>query len=226
MVSNKGNPASKFTIGNLKTLRDDPAAEKINTYEELQKFHSIYYSSNIMSAVIVSNQPLSMIEKMAKDKFSEIPNKNLNRKEMNNFKEKAFDSQNEGLLIGYKSSKEEKTLQIAFAIDSSLDDFKKKPLFYLSNLIDNENPNGFSVFMKEQGYVTALQTFLQSQNLNFSLFVIHLELTEKGYAEMNGVLKLVFRYLRKIEKEGISKERFDEFKKIFAFSFLYKVNFF
>jgi len=225
MVANKGNPASKFTIGNLKTLRDDPTAQGINTYQELKKFHSKYYSSNIMSAVVLSNEPLSTIEKLARDKFSDIPNRKINRKEINNFNEKAYDSKNEGVLLSYKSSKEEKTLQIGFSIDSKLDDFKKKPLFYLSNLIDNENPHGFSVFMKESGYVSGLQTFLESQNLNFSFFVIHLELTEKGYNEMNDVIKHVFGYLRKIEKEGISQSRFEEFKKIFAFSFLYKVFF-
>ena len=223
MISNKGNPASRFGIGNLETLRDDPLKKNIDTYKELQKFHAKYYSSNVMSAVVLSKESLPKIEKLVREKFSEIPNKYLDKKSINTFKEEAFDFHNEGLFLSYKSSKEENCVQIAFCIDSKLDDFKKKPLSYLGNLIDNENPNGFSVFLKEAGYITGLKTILQSKNLNFSLFVIQLDLTEKGYSEVEDLLKYVFGYLRKIEKEGISLYRFEEFKKIYAFSFLYKV---
>lgn len=224
LITNKGNPASRFSIGNLQTLRDTPSQNHINTYQELKKFHAKYYSSNIMSAVVISNEPLEKIEKMVKDKFSDIPNKQIDRKAINTFKEKAFDARNKGLFFQYKSPKDENTLQIAFVIDSKLDDFTRKPLAYIGNLIDNENPKGFSVFLKDSGYVTGVETMIQSQNLDFSLFVISLSLTEKGYKEIESLLKYVFGYLRKIDKEGISLERFEEFKKIYAFDFLYKVN--
>ena len=226
MIANKGHPSSRFTIGNLKTLRDDPKKKNLDTYVELEKFHSQTYSSNLMSAVILSKDSLEDLEMLARSKFSDIPNKNIDRNVLNTFQEPAFDEHNKGIRLSYKSAKEEKTMDIAFSIDSKLDDFKKKPLAYLSNLIDNENPNGFSVFLKEKGYITELDTFMQSQNTGYSLFVIHLELTDKGYEEVDDVVKNVFGYLRKIENEGISVDRFEEFKKIYAFRFLYKVKIF
>lgn len=47
ILSNK--PIGRFTIGSLKTLKDP--------MKELVKFHSQYYSANIMSLVVKSNYP-------------------------------------------------------------------------------------------------------------------------------------------------------------------------
>lgn len=223
MITNKGHPASRFSIGNLKTLRDDPLKNNLDTYKELKKFHSKFYSSNLMTLVVSSKDSLLTLEKLVRDKFTDIPNKNLDRRSLNNYSEKAFDNKNQGLFVAYKSPNEQKTLEIVFSIDSELDDFKKKPLIYFCNLIENGSPSGFSVFLKDKGYITNIEAILQSQNLNFTLFAIHLELTEKGYQNMKHLLKLVFSFLRKIQNQGISQERFLEFKQIFALNFYYKV---
>ncbi len=54
---------------------------------------------------------------------------------MKQFQRKKFESENEVLLIDDKPSKEEKTLKIAFAIDSSLDDFNKKAGCFISTTL-------------------------------------------------------------------------------------------
>lgn len=223
MIANKGHPTSRFSIGNLKTLKEDPEKKNIDTYLELKKFHEKFYSSNLMSLSVLSKDSLGEIEKMVRSKFSDIQNKNIDRKAINNFTEKAFDSRNKGVFVAYKSPQEQKTLDIGFSIDASLDDFKKKPLYYLGNLIENESPNGFSVFLKENGYITSLETGIQTQSTDYTFFVIRLQLTQKGYSKIDEVTKLVFAYLRKIEKDGISKDRFEEFRDISALNFLYKV---
>ena len=62
-------PIGRFTIGSLKTLQDP--------MKELEKFHSQFYSANIMSLVVKSNYAdMTKWIKQESD-FSQIPNLNI-----------------------------------------------------------------------------------------------------------------------------------------------------
>ena len=52
-LSNPDHPYSQFGTGNLETLQDAPGREGIDVRDELIKFHSKYYSANIMKLVIL-----------------------------------------------------------------------------------------------------------------------------------------------------------------------------
>lgn len=60
---------SKFTIGNLYSLGEEPTKKGLSVYEALKKFHSDYYSANIMTATIISKDSLLNLEKIVTDKF-------------------------------------------------------------------------------------------------------------------------------------------------------------
>ena len=55
VVSDKNYPYHKFSTGNLETLN------KPGVYDALVEFHKKYYSANIMSIVLLSNQSLDEI---------------------------------------------------------------------------------------------------------------------------------------------------------------------
>ncbi len=48
-TSNASHPYSKFGTGNLKTLKIEPESKGLSVREELLKFHSKYYSANLMT---------------------------------------------------------------------------------------------------------------------------------------------------------------------------------
>lgn len=52
-TSKPGHPYTKFGTGNKKTLDEDPKAKGVNVRDQLLKFHSTWYSSNIMSLAIL-----------------------------------------------------------------------------------------------------------------------------------------------------------------------------
>jgi len=52
-LSSPDHPYSQFGTGNLETLQDAPGREGIDVRAELIKFHSKYYSANIMKLVIL-----------------------------------------------------------------------------------------------------------------------------------------------------------------------------
>lgn len=52
-LSNPNHPYSKFTTGNLETLRDEPKARGVDVRDRFMKFHERYYSGNLMKLTVL-----------------------------------------------------------------------------------------------------------------------------------------------------------------------------
>jgi secreted Zn-dependent insulinase-like peptidase len=50
---NPAHPASRFSTGNLVSLRDEPMKLGIDVRQELLKLHKTYYSANIMKLAVL-----------------------------------------------------------------------------------------------------------------------------------------------------------------------------
>lgn len=72
VLANEGHPFSRFSIGNINTLMETPKNLNLDTYEALKKFHHQYYSSNIMTAVIISNEDTKKLEDIIVEKFKVV----------------------------------------------------------------------------------------------------------------------------------------------------------
>jgi len=73
---NPAHPGSRFSGGNLETLRDKPGSKLLDA---LVAFRDKYYSANLMKAVIYSNKPLPELAKIAVETYGRVPNKNIER---------------------------------------------------------------------------------------------------------------------------------------------------
>ncbi len=78
-TSKPDHPYSKFGTGNLSTLKTEPEKLGLNVREELLRFHSKYYSANLMTLCLLGKEPLDELQKYAVDMFSEVPNKQLEK---------------------------------------------------------------------------------------------------------------------------------------------------
>ena len=78
-TSQDGHPFKRFTWGNLQSLRDDPTKHNVDVQQELQQFHSSYYSSNLMALCVVSAASLSSMETMVRNHFTSVPNRGVQR---------------------------------------------------------------------------------------------------------------------------------------------------
>jgi insulysin len=70
-LSNKDSPMDRFTIGNMESLKQE------GIREALLKFHKDWYSANIMTLAVCSNQSLDELETMITSLFSPVENKNV-----------------------------------------------------------------------------------------------------------------------------------------------------
>lgn len=51
--TNKKHPFSRFSTGNLQTLRDDPKKQGLNVRDELIKWYNEHYSANVMKLCVL-----------------------------------------------------------------------------------------------------------------------------------------------------------------------------
>ena len=90
---------------------------KEGNWDELLKFHSKYYSSNIMSLAVYSKLKLDELEELVKQCFSSIKNLDIEPKSF--LEETPYDSWNLGYLYKIIPTSEFDYLEINFPIPYS-----------------------------------------------------------------------------------------------------------
>ncbi|CAD8048703.1 unnamed protein product [Paramecium sonneborni] len=164
ILSNK--PIGRFTIGSLKTLKDP--------MKELVKFHSQYYSANIMSLVVKSNYPDMAKWIREQSDFSQIPNLNLKKKQKLHLPLKKT-----GLMVKYKTNGDKNQLILAYQLDSPRSAKKSKTLPMIASLIKSKHKEGLLDYLVKQKMALNVDagTFLEG-NGDFTFFLIEIELIE------------------------------------------------
>ncbi|KAJ2718919.1 metalloprotease [Coemansia sp. Benny D115] len=77
-ISDPSHHLSHFMVGNLESLRGSAGEQKHGLCEHLKKFHSTYYSSDIMSLVVAGDHTLDQLTEWAVSLFSPIQSKGNN----------------------------------------------------------------------------------------------------------------------------------------------------
>ncbi|CAD8142121.1 unnamed protein product [Paramecium octaurelia] len=164
ILSNK--PIGRFTIGSLKTLKDP--------MKELVKFHSQFYSANIMSLVVKSNYPDMAKWIREQSDFSQIPNLNLKKRSKLHLPLKKT-----GLMVKYKTNGDKNQLILAYQLDSPRSAKKSKTLPMIASLIKSKHKEGLLDYLVRQKMALNVDagTFLEG-NGDFTFFLIEIELIE------------------------------------------------
>ena len=79
MTGNPNHPRILLGVGNKETL----SVKREILLKELKDFYNKYYSSNIMKLVLVGNESLQKLKRLAKKYFANIKNKKIDRQKIN-----------------------------------------------------------------------------------------------------------------------------------------------
>ncbi len=71
------SPQSLIPAGNLQTLETRPKELEVDVREELLRFHSTHYSSNLMTLVVLGRESLDELAGWVRGLFAPVVNKNL-----------------------------------------------------------------------------------------------------------------------------------------------------
>lgn len=213
---NPQHPGSRFSGGNLDTLRDKPNSKLIDA---LSHFYHSHYSANLMKAVIYSNRPLDEMAKIAATTFGRVPN---NEAQVPVITAPAATAAQQGIIIHYVPAQPRKQLKIEFRIDNNSDRFRSKTDTLISYLLGNRSKNTLSDWLQKQGLVEGIDAGADPViDRNGGVFAISVSLTDKGMAERDRVVAAIFSYIDLLRQKGIDKSYFDEVAKVLDIDFRY-----
>ncbi|KMV69045.1 protease [bacteria symbiont BFo1 of Frankliniella occidentalis] len=213
---NPEHPSSRFSGGNLETLRDKPGSK---LHDALTAFYHRYYSANLMKAVIYGNQPLPELQKIAAATFGRVANHHATVPDIS---VPVVTDKQKGIIIHYVPAQPRKQLKIEFRIDNNSDKFRSKTDTLIGYLIGNRSKNTLSDWLQNQGLADSISAGADPViDRNGGVFSIAISLTDQGQAKRDEVIAAVFSYLNQLRTEGIDKRYFDEVAHVLDLDFRY-----
>ncbi|XP_065350637.1 insulin-degrading enzyme-like [Cloeon dipterum] len=218
-TSIKDHPYSKFCGGNLQTLVEDPKKNGINVREALLKFHRDYYSSNIMSLVILGKDSLDELQDTAVNLFGTIVNKKV---ALPKWPGNPFGPEQLKKKILAVPIKNWRSLSVTFPIPDMKQHYKAGPNRYLSRLIGHESSGSLLSALKKRGWSSHLIAGCSSVARDISFFAVNVDLTEKGLENVDNIVDLIFQYINLLRQEDPQEWIFKEYVEITNMSFRFK----
>jgi len=214
---NPQHPLAKFSVGNLQTLVND---DQRPIRPDLLAFYQRYYSANLMTLVVLGNEPLDQLETAVKRRFSAVVNHNT-RVEASG--EPLFTTKLP-LQVAITPEKEKRELSLLFPMPSAREYWRQGPLTFLGHLLGGESEGSFLAVMKAQGLLESLSAGPAFDSRESAAFAITIGLTPQGIAEREQVLALFYQWLKLATEQGIEAWRYDELTQLqhSAFRFLDK----
>ncbi|PTL86899.1 MAG: pitrilysin [Candidatus Liberibacter europaeus] len=202
---NSVHPSSRFKIGNLETLSDKPDS---NLHSELKKFHHRYYSANLMKGFLYGKESLSQLAKIAAETFGRIPNRKASVPAIT---VPAITDKEKGIIVHYVPFQPNKNLSLEFRIANNLTEFRSKTDQYISYLIRHQSHNTLADWLLNNRFAEGIHAYtMPAIDGNSGMFVIGMELTDKGLEHRDKIIAAVFSYINLLKKGGIKSSYFNE----------------
>ena len=215
-VFNQNHPYSQFSVGSLDTLADGTESQ---VRDDLIQFYNKYYSANVMRLVVLGSQSLDELETLTVPLFSEVPNHFLKRETI---AETLFESDSLPLFIQMQPLATQRQLSVSFPVPDYRDQYSLKPAVYLGNLIGHEGEGSLLSALKQNGLAEGLAAGQGLEWRGGGLFSVNVSLTEKGAADPEQVLQLLFAYTDMLRKEGPQDWLYSEQSRLADISFRFR----
>ncbi|XP_068709633.1 insulin-degrading enzyme-like [Montipora foliosa] len=192
------HPYSRFGTGNKLTLETRPKEKGLSTRDELLKFHSSFYSANIMALVVLGRDSLDDLTNLVIKLFSDAEDKSVTIPE---FPIHPYGDEQVQVEFVVVPIKEIKHLNISFPIPDVSPHYESKPCGYISHLLGHEGKGSLLSELKTRGWVNELVAGGIGGAKGFMFFICNMELTTEGQDHIYDIVTCVFQYLEMLRRE-------------------------
>ena len=216
VTGNPEHPDARFTVGNLDTLhnKDGKSLEA-----DLKAFYYNYYQASNMALSVYGKESLNVLEKNVKALFGKVSSDEPSESTIDVPK---YTSKELGKRLDLEPLRDEMHLELFFPFPDVWSSYKKSPLSYISNLLENKKEGSLFTLLRDRHWIT----HLDANTYNYVLqkrteLYVSLELTKKGLENIDEITALFFDYVDLIRKQGVKERLFDEFAQMVDLKFQY-----
>lgn len=213
--SKKDSVFNGFSTGSIETL------DKPNVREALIKFHTQYYSSQIMTLCVLSNKTIEELEKLVDELFSQVPQRE--KFSLPRYDEVfPYDSSNLKMLYKIYPINDSDELQFHWIMENDNEYYKSLPMSFLTSLFGHEGPNTLTSSLLKDDLIYSLSSSKENFAGVFSLFSLEISLTKKGLQEYKTVIYRVLKYIQIIQNQEINDRYAEEVRQLKQIDFDYR----
>ncbi len=211
---NPDHPASRFGVGNLKTLRNHDGLE---LREALRAFHRMWYVSGNLSIVVVSSSPIDEMATQVKNIFGKIPSQpSPKRPEL----PPIYTDKEKGLRIDMQTQQQGYSLLLTFPLPVDDNYLQEKSTQYIVHLLGHEAEGSLHSLLVERGWVSSINA-QEVDDTREARIKLAFSLTKEGFEQIEEITGLTFEYIQLIEKEGVNQVYFKELQTQWELEFRY-----
>lgn len=215
-VMNPEHPYSQFSVGSLETLAD---REDATVREDLLEFYARHYSANAMRLAVLGSESLDELEALVRPMFEQVPNRDFEHAEV---EQPMFLAEDLPMLVQVKPLATRRQLEVFFPIEDYRQHYRENPLSFLGNLLGHEGDGSLLSQLKAEGLAEQLGAGPALGWRGGALFSVSIALTEKGVANYERVLQLLFMYTDMLRREGPSQRLYEEQSQLAQLQFRYR----
>ncbi|GGY08216.1 peptidase M16 [Litchfieldella qijiaojingensis] len=205
-VLNPDNPTTGFAVGSRETLADRSEGEP-SLRERVIDFYESHYGANVMHLAVVAPQPLDELETLVRERFVDVPDRNLSRPEVEAPLVKADSLP---LALDVQSVRDSRRVLFLFPITDPINHYRHKPAEYLANLLGHEGEGSLLSALREAGLADRLSAGVTRGDGNEALFSIDISLTRAGADHLPRIQASLFEAIALIADDGLEEWRYDE----------------
>ena len=215
-IINPEHPFAKFSVGNLETLS---VAEQGGLRRQLIDFYQQYYSSSVMTLVVLGNEPLAELQAMVEPKFEQIPNRGLTIEPIDT---PLFAPGQLPLAVTIVPEQDQRLLTVTFPTPSISTFYQQKPLSYIGNILGHEGEGSLLSYLRKQGWAEGLSAGAGLSYNGGASFNVTVKLTESGIASRDQVVSALFQTINRVRELPPQAWLFDEQKALADQQFSYQ----
>ena len=203
-MAHPNHPATTFTWGNLKTLRDNISDDDL--YEAVHKFRIRHYSAHRMTVAVQARLPLDLLEDWVYACFSPIPTNYLPPDDFSVHQSPAFDRDRFCKLYAVNPVKDVCTMDLTWFMPTLRHHYKVKPTQYICWFLGHEGKGSLLSLLRKKVWALEITTGVTESDFDhnslYCLFTLTLSLTEAGVRNIPHVIEAVFGYINMLKEKG------------------------
>ena len=193
--------------------------------QDILRFHDKWYSSNIMTLSIISEEHPDKVRRIVERNFSAIPNKEVERPLFNDKKVYVppFDKNIMNRVFYMQGFSEPSTLSLVFPLESEKSTTEFHPLLFFSSYFNYESDMSLKQTLIKENLITSMDDEIVLQDYVTALYIVSFDLTDYGKKNMSKIIKHFLTFVQFIKSIKNKKETFKSLSKISKYNFFFNI---